>query len=42
MIKGTDYGLGTDIWNVSKAEYERFTKVSSRTEDNSMRMPAEI
>ena len=30
MIKGLDYGLGTDLWNVSKANHVRFTKVSSQ------------
>lgn len=27
MIKGLDYGMGTDIWNVSKAKHVHFTKV---------------
>lgn len=27
MIKGTNYGLETDIWNVSKAEHKQFTKL---------------
>lgn len=29
MIKGLDYGMGIDLWNVSKAKHARFTKVSS-------------
>ena len=27
MIKGLDYGMGTDMWNVSKAKHKHFTKV---------------
>ena len=29
MLKAIDYGSGTDLWNVSKGEYGRFTKVLS-------------
>ena len=27
MLKAIDFGSGTDLWNVSKGEYGRFTKV---------------
>ena len=29
MLKAIDYGSGTDLWNVSRGEYRRFTKVLS-------------
>ncbi|KAL6712882.1 hypothetical protein ACLMJK_009594 [Lecanora helva] len=27
MIKGLDYGMGSDMWNVSKAKHKHFTKL---------------
>ena len=35
MIKGLDFGMGTDIWNVSIAEHKHFTTVTPR--DDSVR-----
>ena len=29
LFKATDYGGGTDLWNVSKATYKHFTKVNT-------------
>ena len=29
LLRSIDYGGGTDLWNVSKANYMHFTKVST-------------
>lgn len=29
LLKGIDYGGGTDLWNVSKAQYAHFTNVNT-------------
>ena len=39
MIKGLDYGMGSDMWNISKSKHKRFTKVSQGFENLSKIVP---